>query len=636
MAPSYIPFEAFGNCFPNQPSDVRGNGHTEWAAAPVPAPPPASATRSAGRSAEPVVHMNGSGNNAAEERGGLYLVRALGEIILRAQEAQVERILEQGKRLEDALKHQQCTLAVLQKQVGTRPVMQSWQSTLSREGDPQLTVNSKLEPKPCCEDDFQKSQQISEAPVPKFEPKPLCKPAIARSWSADFSRSTLFQRHLETPVTDGVVDGKDGVRVESVIVKVLGKQQETGNVPNRCGAHFLMSNGFGFLCGVMIFFNAILILLQTDYSARNPSGQTPSIYLSGETVFFVFFAMELALRIWVGRSDFFTGDEWRWHYLDVVIVLAAACEEVVKYMEQGSTVAKKATFLRVMRILKIGRITRMFRVVRLFKYLRIMVTSIVATMMTLFWSIVCLVMIMITFATFFLTVVSDHQSTNGPHPELDPFFGSMTAMIISLFQITTGGFDWREMSSLLMEFSPLSVAVLCLYVSMMEYAILNILTGICCTTANKTTEDDMDITMHEEQQRQDCATAKLRKYFHLHDTSGNGEITWKQLDRYLNDPLVRSSFKRLDLERWHLQSFFDMIDTNDDGEASINIDHFIRGCTRLRCNVKNIDLVASGYEGQQVCKKQYLELLRKVDAMHHFLMFPPCHPGTDVTADTLM
>merc|ERR1719362_861968 len=109
---------------------------------------------------------------------------------------------------------------------------------------------------------------------------------------------------------------------------------------------------------------------------------------------------------------------------------------------------------------------------------------------------------MVTFSTYFLTVVSDYQATHGIDPQLEIYFGSLQTMVLTLFQVTTGGFDWREICDLLMAFSPASVVVLCIYVSMMEYAIMNILTGICCHTANKTAEDDFDITISEERSRQ--------------------------------------------------------------------------------------------------------------------------------------
>jgi hypothetical protein len=369
----------------------------------------------------------------------------------------------------------------------------------------------------------------------------------------------------------------------------------------------------------MICFNAIFILWQTDFTARNPGGQIPKFYIIAETVFFFIFAMELALRIWVFRRDFICGEERRWNCFDTFIVAAAAWEEVVKLIEFDRSVAKQATFLRAFRIVKLGRILRIFRVVKVFRDLRIMMTSIIATMMTLFWSIVCLVMIMVTFATYFITVVSDYQADNGRVYELDPFFGSLPEMVLSLFQITTGGFDWNEMSNLLMGFSPVSVIVLCVYVSMMQYAILNILTGICCHTATKTAEEDFDITHLEDRSHAQSASAKLLAYLHDHDESGKGQLTWKQLKHHWGDSDVSSWFNRLDLERWHLQSFFDLLEKSDDEEPAVNIDHFIHGCTRFRCNVKNIDLDAASYEQYHASKKQYSELNQKIDAVYSLL-----------------
>jgi len=97
---------------------------------------------------------------------------------------------------------------------------------------------------------------------------------------------------------------------------------------------------------------------------------------------------------------------------------------------------------------------------------------------------------------------------------------------------------------------------------------------------------------------------------------------------------LRSGIALRDLEHWHLQSFFDLLDTNDGRKPSINIDHFIRGCTRLRCNVKNIDFMAASHEQQYTSEKRYLEMRNKVDAVQNFLMSPDkCI--TNVT-DTLM
>jgi len=560
---------------------------------------------------EPVADRSGSRGSATGEQHELQLVRALGEIILRVQDMQVERILEQGRRIEETLKKQQCSLAALEEKVTFEPVSPS-----------------TVEQPPV--DDTQGRQNPFHSDIDMQQTKPLSHSGPRMSdWNGNQLSSSNGDLSMGDEPQLGTEDASDVLKEVTgsvglpyaVAEVVLGQKDkyESADVPNRCGASFVMSNAFGLLSGFLISLNGVLILMQTDDSAQDPGGKTKEFYVVAETCFFFIFAAELALRLWVFRCDFFIGEDWRWNCFDALIVFAAACEELVKFIELGSSVAKKATFLRAMRLFKFGRITRVFRVVTLFRDLRIMVASIIATMMTLFWSIVCLVMIMIAFATFFLTVVADHQAANGRNHELDQYFGSMVAMILSLFQITTGGFDWRDMSNLLMEVSPSSVVVLCMYVSMMEYAVLNILTGICCNTANKTAEDDFDIAILEQQSRQASVTKKLTKYLNDHDLSGNGVITWEQLDCHLSQPQVRGYFKKLDLEFWHLQTFFNLLDTKQDGNPSIGIDDFLRICTRLRCSVKNIDLIAASHERQDCTKKQFLELKEKIDSIQRFI-----------------
>merc|ERR1719223_1193406 len=150
-------------------------------------------------------------------------------------------------------------------------------------------------------------------------------------------------------------------------------------------------------------------------------------------------------------------------------------------------------------------------------------------MVTLGWAILCLVMIKLAFSVFFLSVTTEYEAVHGQVLEFEPFFRSMPIMVLRLFQLTTGGFDWKELADLL-SFSPLAVAMLCMYVAFMNYAILNILIGICCDTASKTADEDFEISLHAEQNREDNATGKLKRFFHHIDTDGSGKITWKELD----------------------------------------------------------------------------------------------------------
>lgn len=211
---------------------------------------------------------------------------------------------------------------------------------------------------------------------------------------------------------------------------------------------------------------------------------------------------------------------------------------------------------------------------------------------------------------------------NGLVPELDRCFGSMVTSGLCLFQVITGGFDWIEMSNLL-AFSSESVAVLCLYVGMMNFLILNILTGICCDRATRSAAIDFDVQMHEDGLREASATANLEQYFYDNDVSVDGRITWKQLDSRFSDPLVKKWFKRVGLERWHLQSFFDHWHVNNDCEQAIDIATLIRCCKRLRCNVTNVDLIAAGCRQDASSKKQYLQLRNMLEEVHQVIALWP-------------
>jgi len=129
------------------------------------------------------------------------------------------------------------------------------------------------------------------------------------------------------------------------------------------------------------------------------------------------------------------------------------------------------------------------------------------------------------------------------------------------------------------------------------HSLMNILTGICVTNANRAAEEDLEIVVHEEMSKHNSVVGNLRKIFLEADTDQTGTITPAQLNAHLRNPKVRGYFKRLDLEPWHLKSFFELACPLD--EKSIAIDHFIRGCLRFRSTVKNIDLMVSAHDMEE-------------------------------------
>jgi hypothetical protein len=450
------------------------------------------------------------------------------------------------------------------------------------------------------------------------------KTPVDPSPSASLSPSTMASRAFfsRTKNSYGVA------KTASEVAKRVSEQSQQWNVqrrflmddvknPDTRVTSFVTHHTFELCIGIVILLNALFLVVHADWTAQHPGGVVPLAYSLIETLFFVVFGVELGLRLWVFRCRFFTGSDRNWNWFDFVVVVTAAIEETVKLITAATDVKlSNVTLFRAMRIIKLTRVVRIVRVFRSFRELRIMLASIISTFTTLFWSIVCLLMIMSAFAVFFITIVSDYQASDGLNDELQEYFGSVPKVMLSLFQATTGGMDWRDLSNALLKISFWPVAMLCIFISLMNYAILNILTGIVVNTANKTAEDDFEISIHEERSRQDNTTGRLKQLLHEGDKENTGMITWVQLDKHLGSSEIKNLFKKLDLEPWHLQSFFDVLKAGkDDEEAQIDIDQFVRGCMRLRCNVKNIDLIASGREQMEAQSQALSEVQQKLECL---------------------
>jgi len=358
---------------------------------------------------------------------------------------------------------------------------------------------------------------------------------------------------------------------------------------NRCVLHPL----FDHTVSAIILLNAVFVCAQADYAARHPKDDEPLCLQRVETCFFIVFAAELLLRILALGWRFGSGPQRGWNLFDTVVVLTSGTEEIIK-LTSSSLLHANLTFLRVMRLVKITRAMRIIRIVRVFRELRIMVLSILSTVRTLFWAMVCLLMLTSVVGVFLVTAVADHQAkSEEADADMEVYFGSMTSAVTSLFQATSNGIDWRLLSDILGKVSVLPQSMLYLYIGMMVFAIMNILTGICVNNANRAAEDDFEISMFEEISKRESVVVQLKRIFHDADTEKSGVIRWSQLKEKLQNPSTRTFFSKLDLEEWQLYSLFELLNLDGNEDPSISIDLFIRGCTRLRCQVKNVDLMAA-------------------------------------------
>mmetsp|Transcript_14574 Transcript_14574/g.42513 ORF Transcript_14574/g.42513 Transcript_14574/m.42513 type:complete len:560 (+) Transcript_14574:115-1794(+) len=420
------------------------------------------------------------------------------------------------------------------------------------------------------------------------------------SRTSPFGDLLRFLSSVDEPaMTPQASDGLPGVSVS------LGMEEKTQLLERGgcgCVAALVRWPLFDYCVGLLVIANTLFIALQADFMAQHPGEEGPREFDVAEIVFAYAFLVELLLRLLALRRGFFTGKEYRWNILDMVIVTTAMVEEVCRWFAI-SGIASNVTFLRVMRILKLVRVMRIVRVVRVFRELRVMMLSMLGTMRTLFWTLVVLFLVTFVFGVYLATLVSISVEDT-IDPDLKVYFGSLPKVLLSLFQATTGGLDWEVLTKILQGVSAGAVGVFLLYICVMYYAIMNILTGVCVNHATKAAEKDVDNVIREELFRHNNVVSHLQKIFHEADVAGTGTLTWLQLRHHLRDAKVRGYFKTLDLEAWDLHTFFDLLQQGDqDEQPCVGIDQFVRGCIRLKSQVKNVDLMALKHDEERLVKR---------------------------------
>merc|ERR1719310_2381580 len=118
-----------------------------------------------------------------------------------------------------------------------------------------------------------------------------------------------------------------------------------------------------------------------------------TVYEVLNTCFTVYFCVELTLRIIGEQCWFFVGPEAKWNIFDTVLVTHS--------LMQSALEGANLSFARILRAFRMVRAARVIRVLRFFHELRRMVCSIIASLMSLVWAFMLLLLIMYLVAICF-------------------------------------------------------------------------------------------------------------------------------------------------------------------------------------------------------------------------------------------
>jgi len=219
-----------------------------------------------------------------------------------------------------------------------------------------------------------------------------------------------------------------------------------------------------------------------------------------------------------------------------------------------------------------------------------LVASIAESVRTLSWTLVLLLLTTYILGIYLTQLVTDHRAhVYGPiDDDLLRYYGSLDKAMITLYQATSNGLDWSHaMEPLVSHCSPWIKVVYIFYVAFTLFALMNVVTGVFCTSAIQSGADEQTEVL--EQQMQD--------FFKAADEDCNGQVTEVEFASHLQNEQMLAYLKAIDVQPEEAWRLYEVLDKNEEG--ALDSATLVRGCMQLRGPAKAIELAAFVHEHRQ-------------------------------------
>jgi Ca2+-binding EF-hand superfamily protein len=403
-----------------------------------------------------------------------------------------------------------------------------------------------------------------------------------------------------------------------------------GQVSEECWLRKVITDPiFEWVCAVVIITNAVTIGITAEdsiqwavkYPGRPFDNMRPVIVIMNR-MYLSFYLIELLLKLWVWRCEFFIGKNARWNLFDFLLVLTGVYDFLTEVTSLGT--GMNMTWLRVLRIVKTLKLLRVIRVMRFFQQLRLIVSSITGSMATLGWSILMLAIMMYMFALCFLNSVTAYLNEH-TREEIDSqvyddvveFWSSVVQSMMTLFWAVTGGNDWAPLAHAIKEADAFFYCLFFFYIAFAAFAVLNVLTGMFVDTAMKVAQQDQENVAEELLNR-----PQIKEFRHFVEQNPDvtpGFISRSFLEQQMDSLVVQNFYKVLEITEEDFKRVFAMLDSEKTGV--IDLDEFIKGCCHANGGVSGLDMVFLNNEikhvGKQLlmsvdyCEERFNEILKK-------------------------
>eukprot|EP00930_Biecheleria_cincta_P058903 TRINITY_DN44696_c0_g1_i1.p1 TRINITY_DN44696_c0_g1~~TRINITY_DN44696_c0_g1_i1.p1 ORF type:complete len:556 (-),score=94.19 TRINITY_DN44696_c0_g1_i1:123-1790(-) len=356
---------------------------------------------------------------------------------------------------------------------------------------------------------------------------------------------------------------------------------------DNCMARVVKHRRFDQLCAIFIVLASILVGIEVEYKTTD---NTWMFDLLGNLTL-VWFTSEIIIRMIARGRRYISGSDRSWNIFDCFCVASSYIEIVV-----SAFASNQGSFLLILRTLRVIRIARIVRVVRFLTHLRMMVNTMFGAVKMLGWAMLLLTMAMYMFAVSFTEatkpLLTDPMFNSEKRELLETYFPNLVVTVVTLFSSISGGVSWELPLAALAEINVLYAVMFLFYISLVVFAMLNVITGLCCDYAIQNCVSEREDIIRAKKVEKDNLMKQFQAVFQVIDHGDghqDGYITADELIYVVEDEDFRAYLAHLHVSLEDVVDIFEIFDKNGDGHVSL--DEFVDGCMKVKGPAKTVDVM---------------------------------------------
>jgi len=330
-------------------------------------------------------------------------------------------------------------------------------------------------------------------------------------------------------------------------------------------AALLERQAFDMFLGMVVAFNVGVMIAETDQNANCSDGDSNCaswVVQLLNTVILIIYTVELALRIFVEREEFF---KTRWNIIDFSIVMLGYLDKIVSELLSGML-----PNMQMFRIFRVLRLVRAARLLAVSPELYSMVRGAACAMIAMFWGFVMIIVLLLVWSILAVETVHPVSSKlEFGNDYCQDAFSSVLQATLLFFQTLVAGDSWGACAVPIITDSPALFIVFAGALACVQLGFTNLILSVIVETAASAREADMEHKIREKARRDKDTTAHLHQLMRSMDEDCSGHLTFHELcEGYDNLPEMQAILAMLDIDRKDLKYLFELMDKDQSGACS--------------------------------------------------------------------